>query len=121
MAKNAAQQSVAPFLAVVQYTFMPEDIPNVVGFVEDGMSVMDALDILGTTGYEVSVRYDKQRESWSVCLKGADRECVNAGKWMYGNGNTLQLAYCSAFYKHFVVFKQGEWKGSEAKGSTILS
>jgi len=121
MAKSPASQAVAPFLAVVQHTFIPEDIPLVVAYVTDEAHLFQMLEILGSTGYEVSQRYDKSRESWSVCIKGADRDCTNAGKWMYGNGETLNLAYCSALYKHFQVFKQGEWRGSEAKGSSILS
>jgi len=121
MAKNALQNQVAPFLAVVQHTFMPDEVPTVMAYLPDDKSILDGLENLGLTGYEVSARYDKQRESWSVCIKGADRDCVNAGKWMYGNGGTLQLAYCSAFYKHFEVFKQKEWTGSEAKGSLLLS
>lgn len=119
--KNALQRQVAPFLAVVQYTFLPEEAPKVQAYITNEKQVFEMLEILGSTGYEVSMRYDSVRDSWSVCLKGADRECLNAGKWMYGNGKSLHLAFCSALYKHFEVYEQREWIGNTSGAESLFS
>ena len=119
--KNAHQRQVAPFLAVVQYTFMPNDAPLVVAYITTPEQILEMVEVVGQTGYEISQRYDKTRESWSVCLKGADRDCVNAGKWMYGNGETLHLAFCSVMYKHFEIFGQKEWVGTSSSAGMTFS
>lgn len=121
MAKNAMSRQIAPFQAVVQYTFLPEDAPLVLAYITEENQIFQMLEILGETGYETSQRYDPTREQWSVCLKGVERDCANAGKWMYGNGDSLHLAFCSVLYKHFEVFKQKEWKGSENASGMAFS
>lgn len=113
--KNSFTQKKVEFKEVVQYALLPEDVSRVVAYLAEPSDVLEAMEQLAMTGYEVAIQRNEKHENFSVCLKGVSPECVNAGKWLYGNGKTLSGAFCSAAFKHFEIFKQGEWKQREVK------
>ena len=106
---NAMQNKTVPFKAVVQCTFLPGEPDKVMGYISSDADILRGVLEMTLQGYEITIRWDPKRKNYSVCLKGVTDTCANAGKWLYGNGETLQLAYGSAFYKHYVIFNEGEW------------
>jgi len=107
--KNAAYNKTASFQEVIQCSFMGKEADKVVGYIATPEALIDMTEILTSTGYEVSVRFDPVRENYSVCLKGVSEDCPNAGLWLYGNADTLLDAYCSAYFKYFEIFEQKKW------------
>jgi len=118
---NAMQVKYAEFKAVIQAPLLPDEVPQVMGYIATGEQLFELLDVLVQTGYEVSCRQDKKRKNFSVCLKGASIDCINAGLWLYGNGESLHMAFCSALYKHFVVYSQKKWEDRDTDGSSAVS
>lgn len=118
---NAMQVKMAEFKAVVQAPLLPGEVPKVMGYLATPETLFEMLEILASTGYEVSLRHDKKRKNHSVCIKGAAADCLNAGLWLYGNGETLHNAFCSALYKHFEIFQQGRWEDRDTDGSSAVS
>lgn len=121
MAKQDNSRKLASFEAVIQYTFLPDQASEVIAYITSAVEILDLKLILLDTGYEVSQAYNPDRKNFSVCIKGIDKACVNAGRWLYGNGDTLHLAYCSAFYKHFVIFEQKVWNGNSSGSGMAVS
>lgn len=108
--KNSFTQKRADFKEVIQYALTPEEAPKVVAYLGTAKDILEAIEILTLQGYEVAIQRNEKHENFSAAIKGVSFDCVNAGKWLYGNGKTIEGALCSACYKHFVVFSQGEWK-----------
>ena len=121
MAPSNSSRNTAKFEAVIQYTFLPDVISEVKAYVTSAVEVLDLIAILVDTGYEVSQAYNPDRKNFSVCIKGILPGSVNAGRWLYGNGDTLHLAFCSALYKHFVVFEQNAWNANQTDSGVGLS
>lgn len=107
---NAMQNKTASFQAVIQCSFLPDEPKKVVGYIASPDQIIEMIEIVGLTGYEISIRHDKKRENWSVCLKGVSTDCVNAGLWLYGNGESQHMAFCAVFYKHFELYAQERWQ-----------
>jgi len=121
MAASNSSRSIAKFETVIQYTFLPDQASEVMAYITTAQEVLDLTAILVDTGYEVSQSYNPDKKKFSVCLKGIQAGTINAGRWMYGNGDTLHLAYCAAYYKHFIVFEQKAWDGNTTNSGMAFS
>lgn len=106
---NERKTQLAKFEEVIQCALLPDEVDKVVAYITTADDILELMEVLASQGYEVTFRYDALRKNYSVCVKGAITGCVNAGKWLYGNGDTSLTAFCSAFYKHFEIYKQEKW------------
>lgn len=108
--RKLGKNDIVPFEEVIQCSFLDDEAGKVVGYIADASALLDLMEVLVSQGYEVSFRFDSVRQNHSVCIKGVYANCPNAGKWLYGNAVSLENAFDSAFYKHFEIYGQGEWK-----------
>jgi len=118
---RSTRQYNATFKAVIECPLQENEVPLIPKYLPAAQDLIEAEDMLAMTGYEVSYRYNPKHDNYSVCIKGVMSDCVNLGYWLYGNGESVQMAKRSAYWKHFELFRQAAWSDRASQTSSIAS
>lgn len=98
---------------VVQIALLPEHVENIDSYLIKIQDLMYQVLQLTEDGYSINIQYDPDMGTYSVRLAGITPDKVNTGKLLYGNGESVELAFVSIWIKHFLVSNGSRWEGSQ--------
>lgn len=107
--KSKNRTPVLKCTEVVQVALLPEYVKDIDSLLVEISEIKSAVLELAQEGYSVSVMYDPDESKYSVRLAGIYSTCENPTCLLYGNGETLDLAFLAIYIKHFLVSNRGKW------------
>lgn len=107
--KRKEKRATVKCTEVVQVPLLPEYVEKVASLLLEISAIKEALMEETTKGYSLTVMYDPDNEQYTVRLAGTYQHCDNPGLLLYGNGESLDLAWVSLYIKHFLVSGGGVW------------
>lgn len=69
----------------------------------DAAGIVDALEVLASTGHKVSVTAVNDGKGFSASLTGSYEHCINAGYTMAAFAPSAEMALQVVIFKHFVL------------------
>lgn len=111
----------ALFEKVINMPLLPEHEEQLVQLEADVAGLIEQMEILLDTGYSIQLDRDPNREQYACRLCGEWENCPNAGKWLYGNSDTLWGAVAVATFKHFFLADGGKWGDGQTSNKKRFS
>jgi len=106
---------------IVQFALLPDEVDAVVALKFDAKEVLDGMCLLLEKGYEVVINQNTFQGGYSVCVRAVWSENPNAGKAMYSNAETPEMAMQVALFKCFTIANGGVWRTQSLAARPTLS
>lgn len=118
--KNAHKaRSIVVCSEVVQIPLLPDMVDELLSLKIDISQLEAAFDQCLIQGYSLTIQYDPVDEKFSARLAGITEGLPNAGKLLYGNGDTRHNALLALYGKHFLASEGGLWVSTTGRSSKL--
>lgn len=117
--KGKTQKKTVICDTVVQIPLLPEVVQELLTLTGNLQSLVVEFEKPVKQGYSLQIQYDPDRNQFHARFAGVTEGLPNAGKLLYGNGDTIELAILSLYGKHFLQSEGGLWKDVSNSGSKM--